>query len=61
MPQPEPDLLVLADFIAEEAVDHLIDWARFQARMRIIAQRGTWVHGGGIQGVVVYHCPEAMR
>lgn len=51
----------LADVLIDHAGYLLAAWVREQMRLREIALRGYWVHGGGIAGVVVYHCPEAMR
>lgn len=54
-------LAVLVDFYSAEIANQVVAWVLFQARMREIARRPTWVHGGGVQGEVVFHDPDAIR
>ena len=55
------DLAVVAEFHLDELANQVVAWAIFQVRMREIARRGSWVHGGGVAGVVLFHDPEAVR
>jgi len=52
---------ILADALIDLAAEAIAEWVREQIRLREIALRGYWVHGGGIAGVVVYHAPDAIR
>jgi len=51
----------LADYLIEGAGECFAKWVKAQWRLREIAMRETWWHGGGVAGVVVYHDPEAIR
>jgi hypothetical protein len=57
----QDELVVLADFYMDGLVNKVVEWVVFQVRMREIALRGSWVHGGGVAGQVIYHAPEAIR
>lgn len=52
---------VLADALLDLAAIAMAKWVKEEIRMREIAQRGTWVHGGGVAGMVIYHAPDAIR
>lgn len=54
----QDELIALADFYMDGIVNKVVEWVVFQVRMREIATRGYWVHGGG---VVLYHDPDAIR
>lgn len=54
-------LAVLAEFHLDELANQVVAWALFQVRMREIATRGHWVHGGGLAGQVIFHDPAAIR
>ena len=57
----QDELTILAEFYMDGMVNKVVEWVVFQVRMREIALRGSWVHGGGVAGLVVFHDPEAIR
>lgn len=52
---------ILADVLIDLAAETFAQWLAFQWRMREIAKRSNWLHGGGVQGIVLFHDPEAIR
>lgn len=52
---------VFAEFVIECAAVALALSLKEQFRLREDARRSNWLFGGGVQGLVLFHDPEAIR